>query len=195
MCNDMFDRPEQRLTKFGLLRPMTDADLERVLAWRNHPAVRAHMYTQHEITVEEHRTWWVGAKDTAKSRFLIYEQAGQPMGYVAFSDIARGSDTATWGFYTAPHAAKGTGSLMTFCAMDLAFGSLDLRKLNAEVVGRNAASLNLHANFGFIREGLFRDHVKIGDALDDVHCLALFAENWAALRADKLKTLTERLSQ
>lgn len=43
---------------FGVLRPMTEADLAQVLAWRNHPDIRANMYTQHEITMAEHRAWW-----------------------------------------------------------------------------------------------------------------------------------------
>lgn len=180
---------------FGGLRPMVDADLEQVLAWRNHADIRAHMYTQHEITLEEHRAWWDRVKAAPKSTFFLYERAGQTLGYVAFSEIARGPDTATWGFYTATDAPKGTGSLMTFCAMDMAFGPLALRKLNAEVIGRNAASLRLHESFGFQREGLFREHVLIGDKLGDVHRLALFSRDWAALRPAKLQSLTKRVYQ
>lgn len=184
---------------FGRLRPMTRVDLERVLFWRNHPSIRAQMYTQHEITLEEHRAWWGRVEGSPKFRFFVYERAGVPLGYVAFSEIAPEPRTATWGFYTAPEAPKGTGALMTFCAMDMAFGprvsGLALRKLNAETLGRNAASLRLHESFGFVREGLFRDHVLVGDALDDVHRLALFAKDWAPLRPDKLQFLTERLSQ
>jgi hypothetical protein len=37
------------------VRPMADADVERVLAWRNHLKVRRYMYTQHEITLDEHQ--------------------------------------------------------------------------------------------------------------------------------------------
>lgn len=187
-------RPDIR-PDLGALRPMTDADLVQVLAWRNHPDIRANMYTQHEITLDEHRAWWERVKASPKFASFLYEREGQPTGYVAFSEIARGPDTATWGFYTAPDAPKGTGSLMSFAAMDMAFGALALRKLNAEAIGRNAASLRLHESFGFRREGLFRDHVLIGDALDDVIRLALFAEDWAALRPAKLQSLTERLSQ
>lgn len=192
--------PEQtRAPDFDRLRPMNDADLERVRAWRNAPSIRAHMYTQHEIALDEHRAWWDRVKASSKFRFFIYEDAGTPLGYVAFSEIAPRAATATWGFYTAPNAPKGTGSRMTFRAMDQAFGPQDnglaLRKLSAEALGRNAASLRLHESFGFLREGLFRDHVLIGDALDDVHRFALFARDWAALRPVKLQSLTERLSQ
>ena len=33
-----------------------------VLAWRNHPAVRGFMLTQHEISLDEHRQWFARVK-------------------------------------------------------------------------------------------------------------------------------------
>ena len=91
----------------------------------------------------------------------------------------------------------GIGHVMrclTLAAMDMGFGPLGLRKLNAEVLGRNAASQRLHKSFGFVCKGLFRDHALIGEAFDDVHRLALFSEDWAALRSAKVRSLTKRLS-
>lgn len=180
---------------FGSLRSMKDDDLAIVLDWRNHPSIRDNMYTQHEISPDEHRAWWDRVSGSPKFRFYIFERDGTPTGYVAFSEITPLACTAVWGFYTAPGASQGTGSQMTFLAMDEAFGPLGLRKLNAEAIGRNAASLGLHERFGFQREGLFRDHVMIGDTLGDVHRLALFSDDWKTLRAAKLQTLSERLPQ
>lgn len=187
--------PDLPYSGFGLLRPMTDADLGRVLAWRNNVSIRANMYTQREITLDEHHAWWERVKDAPKFAFFLYERVGLPLGYVSFSNIEPRPATAMWGFYAAPEAPKGTGSLMTFCAMETAFGPLNLRKLNAEAVSCNAASIGLHESFGFQHEGLFRAQVLIGDALDDVIRLALFAEDWAALRPAKLQNLNERLPQ
>lgn len=180
---------------FGRLRPMHESDLARVLDWRNHPSIRGYMYTQHKITMSEHRAWWDGVKDNRKARFYIYERQNQQLGYVAFSDITPATGVATWGFYTAPGASKGTGSLLSLAAMDEAFGPLGLRKLSGEAIGRNSASIGLHESFGFQREGLFRNHVLIGGTFDDVIRLALFSDDWAALRPAKLRTLTERLLQ
>ena len=178
---------------FGMLRPMIDADLERVFFWRNHPSIRSHMFTQHEITLEEHRAWWDSVKGSPKFASFIFERACTPLGYVAFSEIATTTATATWGFYNAPDAPKGTGSLMSLAAMDMGFGPLGLRKLNAEVLGRNVASQQLHKSFGFVRRGFFRDHVLTGELLDDVHCLSLYSQDWAALRPAKVRSLAERL--
>lgn len=175
---------------FGALRPMTQADLAQVLAWRNHPDIRANMYTQHEISMDEHRAWWERMHAAPSFRALIYENEGQPTGYVAFSDINGETGTASWAFYARPDAPRGNGSFMEFLALDHAFGVLGLRKLNCEVIGTNARVVRMHEKFGFQREGLFKAHVMIGNALDDVHRLALFADDWQAARTEKLATLT-----
>lgn len=177
----------------GFLRPMTEVDLELVLAWRNHPSIRAHMYAQHEITKDEHRAWWTRVASSPTAAFFIYERLGVPLGYVSFSEIESKNATATWGFYTAPDAPRGTGTLMSFAAMDLSFGALGIRKLSAQVLGRNAASQRLHEKFGFVREGRLRDHVLVNGQLVDVHCFALFADIWVTLRSGKLRLITERL--
>lgn len=191
----MSEREHCGIPSLGRLRSMTEADLGMVLNWRNHPSIRTYMYTQQEITLEEHRAWWERVRLSEKQIFFIYERNDVPLGYVTFSDIAAGPATAAWGFYTAPEAPKGTGSLMTFQAMDKAFGPLGLRKLNAEAIGSNAASIALHKTFGFELEGVFRDHVLVSDRLEDVYRLALFSDRWTALRPTKLLSLSKRVSR
>lgn len=179
----------------GMLRPMNSADLDRVLKWRNHPSIRTNMYTQHEITPVEHQAWWERVKDSPNFRPYIYERDGIPLGYVAFSEISSKNKTATWAFYSSPDARRGTGSLMEFLALDEAFGAIGLRKLSCEVLGRNARVVKMHERFGFQREGLFREHVLIDGAFDDVHRLALFANEWTAMRAKTLKLIEERFAR
>ena len=39
------------------IREIELKDLDAVLRWRNDPAIRRYMLTQHEITVDEHAQW------------------------------------------------------------------------------------------------------------------------------------------
>jgi RimJ/RimL family protein N-acetyltransferase len=61
------------------IRKMEHDDLERVLAWRNHPEIRRYMYTQHEITWDEHLRWFLNKKnDHLTDRVLIYQNLSEP---------------------------------------------------------------------------------------------------------------------
>ena len=59
------------------IRPMTQSDLDMVLAWRNHPAVRQHMLTQHIITPDEHHAWFAMARQPDRSLLCILILLGQ----------------------------------------------------------------------------------------------------------------------
>jgi UDP-4-amino-4,6-dideoxy-N-acetyl-beta-L-altrosamine N-acetyltransferase len=166
----------------GSLRPMVDDDLERVLAWRNHPDVRHNMYSQQVISLESHQSWWAGTKALPSSQYLIFEVDSQPLAAVNFTEISPTDGTAFWGFYTGPEAPKGTGTKLGFAALDYGFSDLGLHKLCAEVLAYNAASLGFHRMLGFSEEGLFKAQKKVNGIYEDVHRLAIFTQDWAKAR-------------
>ena len=89
------------------VRALTENDLPMVLAWRNHPAVRSYMLTQHEISLVEHRNWFARVKEDKARQQLIVWDGTDPIGFVQFNPICRGG-IAEWGFMhgqTLPKAA------------------------------------------------------------------------------------------
>ena len=82
---------------------MADTDVERVLAWRNHLEVRRYMYTQHEITLDEHQRWFERTRQDPRKHLLIFEADNQALGFVSFSEH-ESNGIADWGFYVAPDA-------------------------------------------------------------------------------------------
>ncbi|MNX24305.1 Spermidine N(1)-acetyltransferase [compost metagenome] len=165
------------------LRPMADADLERVLAWRNSERVRSCMFSDQLIPLEQHRAWWERAKTSPTSVHLIFEKEGVPMGVVNFTAIDRQNGRCSWGFYVGPeNTPRGTGTLMGLLAIDYAFGTLGMRKICAEVIGFNTASLGYHRKLGFLQEGRLARHVLRGNGYEDVVLFALFAEDWPEAR-------------
>ena len=82
-----------------MLRPATDADIDAVLAWRNHPDVRTASLQQHVITEPEHRSWWARTMSDTSRRVLIYEREGHPSGVVTFFDHDLDARSACWGYY------------------------------------------------------------------------------------------------
>jgi UDP-4-amino-4,6-dideoxy-N-acetyl-beta-L-altrosamine N-acetyltransferase len=164
------------------LRTVTADDLAMMREWRNAPAVRQMMYTQHVITPEEHAAWWAGQSRRADCRHLIFATDQGDMGVVSFSEISPRHGTAVWAFYARPDAPKGTGRRMEAAALDYAFDVLGLRKLMCEVLSHNRRVIALHKAHGFRVEGLFRAQMVIADKPQDVIRLALFSDRWRGIR-------------
>ena len=159
------------------LRPMVHADLELVLSWRNHPDVRRHMYTQHEISLDEHQRWFESAKADPKKRLLIFEVVHRPMGFVHFTETGRGG-IADWGFYTAPDAPKGSGRQLGSAALSHAFTQLELHKVSGRVLAYNERSINFHLALGFQQEGILRDQHFDGVHYHHVISFGLLCHDW-----------------
>jgi len=158
--------------------------------WRNAPAVRANMYTRHEITLEEHRSWWDRTSTRADQKYLMHERGARPAGIVAFTAINPADRNACWAFYAAPDAAPGTGSRMEVLALEHAFGDLGLHKLYCEVLAFNEPVIRLHRKFGFSVEGVFRQQHSTDSGFVDVHRLGLLAHEWAAGREAAIARVT-----
>ena len=169
------------------LRPMQDSDLETVLAWRNAPEVRKHMYTQQEIALVDHQRWWASMKTNKKSQYLIFEAVGTAMGLVNFTGINPQKKSAVWGFYTSPKAPKGTGTRLGVSALDFAFHTLGLSRLTGEVLASNTASAAFHEKLGFQKVAHLPAHKEIDGVPVDVYRFEMDAAAWVRGR----KTLLE----
>ena len=176
------------------LRPLKPADEDRLYAWRNSPEVAAFMYTEHQITPEEHARWFAGIAGDPKRDYRIIEVDGVACGPANFYDIDRVQGRASWAYYLADPSVrgKGVGGYVEFLMIERAFGELGLRKLWCEVLITNEAVWKLHQKFGFRQEALLRAHVVKAGHPVDVMGLGLLAEDWAAARpamAERLQRL------
>lgn len=161
----------------AVVRSMTHADLELVLAWRNHPEVRRYMYTQHEITIEEHQRWFERSRHNQKKHLLIFEINQQPLGFVNFHEAGT-FGIADWGFYVAPDAPKGIGQELGCAALNYAFNDVKLHKVAGEALAFNERSIKFHKSLGFQEEGLLRDHHCDGVNYHNVICFGLLSHEW-----------------
>ena len=160
---------------------MRASDLDLVLAWRNHPEVRRHMHHQQEITPAEHLGWFSHESSNGAIHLLILEVNGVPSGYVKLAELGTGS--AEWGFYAAPDASRGTGSILADAALSHAFGKLGVRDVMGHVLASNERSIALHAKMGFVREGCSTTRLDDDTPLSTI-CFRLVAERWKDLNRE-----------
>ncbi|MFG6554308.1 UDP-4-amino-4,6-dideoxy-N-acetyl-beta-L-altrosamine N-acetyltransferase [Sulfitobacter sp. 1A16808] len=174
------------MNTFGKLREIENSELEMIRSWRNAPEVRSKMYTQHEITSEEHQLWWSSVSVREDQAYFIYENSGVPLGVVSFTQMDKVSANCSWAFYSKPNAPKGSGSRMEYLALSRAFQEYNFHKLSCEVLDFNTAVIRLHKKFGFREEGVFREHHNIDGKYVDIVRLGLLSSEWDAAR-DELK--------
>ncbi|KWE40965.1 GNAT family N-acetyltransferase [Burkholderia territorii] len=65
------------------------------------------------------------------------------------------------------HWGDGYMSEAAFALIEHAFGTLNLRRIEADIDPRNVASAHLLERLGFVREGLLRDRWIVGDQVSD----------------------------
>lgn len=161
------------------LRPITEADSAMVLEWRNKAFVRMWMYTDQVISEEEHNTWFARMLKDLSKIYLIYEINDDPAGVVAFTEINKRDNTASWAFYLGfENLPKGSGTRMEELALAYAFNTMALRKLKCEVLATNLKVLKMHYKHGFKKEGVFAEEIiKAGEPVDVVR-LALFDNDY-----------------
>lgn len=160
-----------------MLKTLEKTDLQRIFAWRNAPNVRRAMFSDREISWEEHLAWFQSTKSDESNKWFVYScENNEPSGVVYFKNIDSNQSTAFWGFYAAINASPGTGMRMSIDALNKAFNELSLERVNAEVLVTNSKSLNFHLKVGFIEEGCFTKKRL------DFTRLRILASEWPACR-------------
>ena len=139
----------------GNLRPITGADLEDLLRWRNHPKVRRAMVTQHRISREEHFSWWERYRKDKTRHWYIYEEKGKPQAVAYFFDFDAVEKSSWWGFYLCDYSeqnAAGRAPLARRVIQSVihhAAEELKLRRLLCEVFEDNLPARRLYDEQGF----------------------------------------------
>ncbi|MHB8482289.1 MAG: UDP-4-amino-4,6-dideoxy-N-acetyl-beta-L-altrosamine N-acetyltransferase [Nitrospiria bacterium] len=167
------------------LTPISESDLERVLEWRNAKRIRANMFSDHLISMEEHKAWFEKLKKDEFSTFLIFRFQKKPIGIISISQWDKRNQTCFWGFYIGePDAPKGCGTFMGFLGLEYIFKSLKVRKVCGEVFAFNSASIRFHQKLGFVKEGRFKEFILKNGKYEDVLFFSLFQKKWTKLKPE-----------
>ena len=166
------------------LRPVSASDCEQIHEWRTMHEVAAYMYSDHEISLDEHRRWFKGLLADPNRDYRIIQVDGEDVGLVCLFGLDRHHGRISWGFYLVSPTirGKGVGSWVEFTVLDEVFVRRGLRKLCCEVLAFNDVVVAMHQKFGFTLEGTLRAHVHKAGEYHDVVVLGMLAEDWAAAR-------------
>lgn len=171
------------LIKDFSIRPMTESDLHRVLQWRNSERVRINSLSDELISWESHFAWFSRLITNETQQYCIVEYLKVPIGVVYFRDIGDKDYHCTWGLYVGDETApRGSGTQIGILGLTLAFETLNVRNIYAEVLGFNEISVRLHERLGFKRKSdMSRRVLKNGDSVEVV-AFVLTTEDWSLQR-------------
>jgi carbamoyl-phosphate synthase large subunit len=151
------------------------------------------MYTSHIITREEHWSWLNKIISDDSCAWFVFEISEEPLGVIGFSNLDSQNGPTQWTFHLRPDIRiPRAGTAMGLLALQQAFDTLEVRKLEGEVLAGNERSLRFHRRLGFREEGLRRAHVLKDEKWRDVHVFSMLREEWDALHARLFERLFAR---
>ncbi len=162
----------------------------RTLEIRNSDAVRLAMYSDHEISTNEHLIYIEDLRSSEKAKvFLVLDEEGTAVGAASLSSIDAANKRCDWAFYLSPEARGGLGSAIEITMIDHVFQTLAFEKLNCEVLETNPRVVEMHERFGFQKEGFRPNNIAKGAQRIGVHYMGLSASDWRANRSDRIAKL------
>ena len=169
------------------LRKIEPDDLEMILYWRNSTDVRKFMLNDKIIKLVDHIKWFKKISKNKSFDVLVTEYKKKPVGIVSISELDFSSRTCTWGQYIgADIRNSGIGILMQIKAIDHMVNEHKIRKIWGKALGSNRI-LKVHEVFGFINEGVLKEHIKRNNVYENLFLVALFTDCWPEKRSQIIK--------
>lgn len=136
------------------LRPITEADTEMVLAWRNSDRTVSNFYYRTPISVEDHLNWIRNKVNKGEVyQYIVYTTDGDiPVGCVYLQHIEVDTLTGETGVFFSEDAPAGKGlatEAVKLIGEKVGFEMLGLLHLNAKVMAKNIASRRVHEKAGY----------------------------------------------
>lgn len=169
-----------------LLRPLSQADAQVTLAWRNDPALRdAVMGYRFPVTQAREDAWYARILQDGGDRRADYAieslTDGAMVGMTHLAEIDWIARHAGFGIIIGDASRQGQG--LAAEAMRLlfghAFGVLNLRRIHLRVAAYNVRALALYHRFGFREEGRLREHVFLDGRYHDLVLMGLMRADHA----------------
>ena len=162
------------------IRPVTEADTDRIIAWRNAPSVMAHFIYRTPLTRKAHLNWLHNRVETGEvAQFVIYD-GETAVGSVYLRDIDRNNQKCEYGIFIGDEdcRGKGIGTAAAKLALAHAFEELGLNRVYLRVFADNLGAIKSYKKAGFRYEGTFRQDVMIDGVGEDIVFMAILREDW-----------------
>ena len=181
--------------KIATLRPITLADAEITLSWRQ--SDRARLLQRGAQTVEQQRAWIAAKLATQELNFIIeYQERG--VGMIALHDISHAHRSVQMGRLLIGEEAWVGKAPVAFEAemmlCDHAFEVMKMHKLYGDVMEENHGMLKTRLYLGYKQDGILRDHYIYDGEYKNTVALSILEDEYRSICRPKLVQLITLLS-
>lgn len=118
-----------------------------ILEWRNQPEIKACMYNQNEITLEEHLNFIETLKTKEDKLYFLVKKESEYIGVIDFTQIIK-KESLHMGIYGNPNK-RGNGKILLNEIIKYSFNILKVKKIFSEVFKENNKAYELYKKFEF----------------------------------------------
>ena len=160
------------------------SDLEGLMAVNGDPQVTQYLPYKAWSTSADAEAWYLRMENLQKDGTAIQwviarNDTLEPIGTCLLFRYEQASECAELGYVLArAYWGQGWMSEALRAAIDWIFGSTPLRRLEAYVDGRNAASSRLLQRIGFVAEGKLRERWLVRAELTDANIYGMLRREW-----------------
>lgn len=167
------------------LRKIKEEDTSLIIKWRNSENVKKNLFTQSELTEEQH-LWWLKNKVATKEcvQFIIETiEPPKPIGTVFIKNIDKMNNKGEYGIFIGEEIARGCGygTVAAQLVIKYAFKELNLNRLYLSVFSDNVLGIRSYEKAGFKKEGILRQDFKRSDGYSDVVLMSILKSEWEGL--------------
>lgn len=172
------------MSDFLRLRPITEADTDNIVRWRNLESVKRNLYARDEVTRESHLQWLHTQVQTGRCVQYILECPEGDIGTVFIKNIDNFHKKGEYGIFIGEEAArgKGYGRRATEQMLRIAFEELDLNRVSLHVFEENIPGIRAYQHAGFKTEGILRDDFRYEDEYLNAVVMGITRKMWLALQ-------------
>lgn len=155
-----------------LLRPISAADTDNIIRWRNSEGVLKYFIDRRELTREGHENWLKTRVEAGLvAQYIIAEkETGRDIGTAFLRDIDRENLSAEFGFFIGEPDALGKGAGTESCRLLCRYGfeALGLERIFSRVISDNPRSAAVFLKAGFKQEAVQRGQIARGEGFADL---------------------------
>lgn len=179
------------------LRPMTDADQEKVFTWRTSSAVEPFFPSSGPASLEKQLSWFASISlSRTDEYFIISSKEKRDVGLIYLNGIDEVHKNSEFGFYIAEEKYRSTGIAIEaeLLILEYCFEEKELHKVYCESLGSNKAVCKIHEKFGFTEEGIKRECVLKNSKYIDLIYMGVLESEFAEKKA-KIRNMIQRLAR